>query len=69
MRVVLKDANDPFSGLNITSGLINVVDLANAHSCAFIETQDLGKRHEGGHFEVLGRMDASEARGCNLLVE
>lgn len=69
MRVILKEVNDPFSAKNITSGLINVVDLANAHSCAFIETQDLGRYREGGHFEVLGRIDASDARGCNLLVE
>ncbi len=69
MRVVLKEVNDPFSARNLTSGLINVVDLANAHSCAFVETQDLGRWQEGGHFEVLGRIDASDARGCNLLVE
>lgn len=69
MRVVLKEVNDPFSAKNITSGLINVVDLANAHSCAFVETQDLGRYGEGGHFEVLGRIDASDARGCNLMVE
>lgn len=69
MRVVLKEPNDPFSTRNCASGLINAVDLANAHSCAFIETQDLGRWGDGGHFEVLGRMDASDARGCNLLVE
>ncbi|MBL7852061.1 MAG: acyl transferase [Cyclobacteriaceae bacterium] len=69
MRVLLKEVNDPFSAKYITSGLINVVDLANAHSCAFIETQDLGRSREGGYFEVLGRMDASDARGCNLMVE
>lgn len=69
MRVVLKEVNDPFSARNLTSGLINVIDLANAHSCAFVETQDLGRWREGGHFEVLGRIDASDARGCNLLVE
>lgn len=69
MRVILKEVNDPFSARDITSGRINVIDLANAHSCAFIETQDLGTRREGGHFEVLGRIDASDVRGCNLLVE
>ncbi len=69
MRVLLKEANDPFSGRDIGSGVINVIDLANAHSCAFVETQDLGRRTEHGHFEVLGRMDASDARGCNLLLE
>jgi len=69
MRVIIKEPNDPFSRQDITSGVINVVDLANAHSCAFIETQDLGKSRDSGHFEVLGRIDASDARGCNLLVE
>lgn len=69
MRVVLREINDPFSTNSPASGVINVVDLANFHSCAFIETQDLGKWHQGGHFEVLGRMDASDARGCNLLAE
>lgn len=69
MRVVLKEANDPFSARDVQSGLINVIDLANAHSCAFIETQDLGKMGDRGHFEVVGRIDASDSRGCNLLVE
>ena len=69
MRVILRELNDPFSTSHPDSGVINVIDLANAHSCAFIETQDLGKSGQGGHFEVLGRMDASDARGCNLLAE
>lgn len=69
MRVVLKELNDPFASLSPVSGKINVVDLANAHSCAFIETEDLGKWDQEGHFEVLGRIDASDARGCNLLAE
>lgn len=68
MRVMLRELNDPFSSL-AAGGQINVIDLANAHSCSFIETQDLGRMHNGGHFEVLGRIDASDARGCNLLVE
>lgn len=69
MRVVIRELNDPFSTSHPDSGVINVVDLANFHSCAFVETQDLGKRLQAGHFEVLGRMDASDARGCNLLAE
>lgn len=68
MRVILREINDPFAPGG-PAGKINIIDLANAHSCAFIETQDLGRGYEGGHFEVLGRMDASDARGCNLLVE
>ncbi|NOT76781.1 MAG: acyl transferase [Cyclobacteriaceae bacterium] len=68
MRVLLREINDPFSLENHTAGLINVIDLANAHSCSFIETQDLGRLDQNGHFEVLGRMDNSDVRGCNLLV-
>jgi hypothetical protein len=66
MRVVIKEVNDPFS-VATASGIINVIDLANFHSCCFIETQDLGKK-SGSGFEVLGRADNSEARGCNLLM-
>jgi hypothetical protein len=61
--------NDPRSPLppGRTGGL-NIIDLANRYSCAFIETQDLGRQHPDGAFEVLGRFDASDLRGCNLLV-
>ena len=69
MRVYMKEVTDPFSTEVRAAGIINVIDLANAHSCAFIETQDLGRVDQRGHFEVLGRIDASDARGCNLLVE
>ncbi len=69
MRVLLKEINDPFSVETRSAGVINVIDLANAHSCAFIETRDLGRMDHLGHFEVLGRIDNSDARGCNLLVE
>ncbi len=69
MRLILKEVNDPFSTEMRLAGIINVVDLANTHSCAFIETQDLGRINHQGHFEVLGRIDTSDARGCNLLVE
>ncbi|MGB0293797.1 MAG: acyl transferase, partial [Flavobacteriaceae bacterium] len=48
---------------------INIIDLANLHSCAFIATQDLGKLHTDLSFEVLGRFDASDVRGCNQLVQ
>jgi len=68
MKVVVRDINDPFSVVQEGSvGAINVIDLANIHSCAFIETEDLGKA-KGAGFEVLGRMDNSDLRGCNLLV-
>ena len=69
MRVVLRDINDPFSPSSRAQGGINVIDLANFHSCAFVETQDIGKLDEEGFLEVLGRFDQSELRGCNLLVQ
>ena len=49
-------------------GVVNVCDLSNLQSCAFIATSDLGKVHEDGSFEILGRVDYSDTRGCNLLV-
>ena len=69
MRVVLRDLNDPFSPASRRQGGINLIDLANFHSCAFIETQDIGKWDENGFLEVLGRFDNSDLRGCNLLVQ
>ncbi|OOG77754.1 acyl transferase [Algoriphagus sp. A40] len=69
MRVILRDVNDPLSWSTRSQGGINVIDLANFHSCAFIETQDLGRFDENGFLEVLGRFDNSEIRGCNLLVQ
>ncbi|PIY31027.1 MAG: acyl transferase, partial [Bacteroidetes bacterium CG_4_10_14_3_um_filter_42_6] len=60
---------DPLTWLSENqSGGINIIDLANVYSCAFIETQDLGKTYADGSFEVLGRFDNSDVRGCNLLV-
>lgn len=69
MKVFVRDINDPFSPVKGRAGAINIIDLANFHSCAFIETQDLGQIAEQGNFEVLGRIDNSDVRGCNLLVE
>ncbi|MDX5339511.1 MAG: acyl transferase [Cyclobacteriaceae bacterium] len=69
MQVKLRDVNDPLSWSNRSQGGINVIDLANFHSCSFIETQDLGKFDPDGMLEVLGRFDNSEVRGCNLLVQ
>ncbi|MCW5910701.1 MAG: acyl transferase [Cyclobacteriaceae bacterium] len=68
MKIVVREINDPFSYLQGKTGGINVVDLANFHSCAFIETQDLGKTVAEAGFEILGRIDNSDVRGCNLLV-
>ena len=70
MRVMIRDTQDPFYYLEQEkTGGINVIDLANQHSCAFIATYDLGKLHIDGSFEVLGRFDHSDLRGCNLLIE
>ncbi|OFX43467.1 MAG: acyl transferase [Bacteroidetes bacterium GWA2_30_7] len=69
-KILIRDVNDPFSYLNTeTTGGINVIDLANIYSCSFIETKDLGKTHSDGTFEVLGRFDNSDIRGCNLLYQ
>jgi len=69
MKVLIRDTNDPLTWLSENqSGGINIIDLANVYSCAFIETQDLGKTYADGSFEVLGRFDNSDVRGCNLLV-
>lgn len=68
MKIMLRDLNDPFENNQIKRGGINIIDLANIYSCAFIQTQDIGRVTEDGRFEVLGRYDHSEIRGCNLLI-
>ncbi|MFD2036909.1 acyl transferase [Belliella marina] len=68
MHVLIRDVNDPFSQSQRSQGGINIIDLANFHSCAFIETQDLGRYDTEGNLEILGRFDNSEVRGCNLMV-
>lgn len=69
MHVMVRDISDPFHYLPAGQvGALNIIDLANGHSCAFIETQDLGEVGDDGSFTVLGRLDNSEVRGCNLLV-
>lgn len=69
MAVLIKEVTDPLQIVKDgQSGIINIIDLANIDSCAFIETQDLGKKYEDGSFEVLGRIDVSDIRGCNLMV-
>jgi non-ribosomal peptide synthetase component F len=70
MQVRIRDTNDPLEILKPgQTGGINVIDLANINSCAFIATQDLGRLHADGSFEILGRFDNSDIRGCNLLVQ
>jgi len=70
MQIITRDTNDPMSAVEPgKTGGINVIDLANINSCSFIATQDLGKVYEDGSFEVLGRFDNSDIRGCNLLIQ
>ncbi|PVW14173.1 LuxE/PaaK family acyltransferase [Marixanthomonas spongiae] len=68
LKILTRDTEDPFTYVNGKTGGINVIDLANLYSCSFIATQDLGKTHSNGSFEVLGRFDDSDIRGCNLMV-
>ena len=71
MKIVIRDPQDPLTLYDepYRTGGINIIDLANINSCSFIATGDLGKVHEDGGFEVLGRFDNSDIRGCNLLIE
>ncbi len=70
MKVLIRDTEDALSLLpDGKSGGINVIDLANINSCSFIATQDLGKVYANGQFDVLGRFDNSDVRGCNLLIQ
>ncbi|MCK9450620.1 MAG: acyltransferase [Bacteroidales bacterium] len=69
MRILIREMNDPLSLAKAgQSGGINIIDLANIYSCAFIAVQDIGRSRTDGSFEVLGRYDQSQIRGCNLLV-
>lgn len=68
MKILTRDMYDPLMlQTQGTTGAVNVVDLANLYSCSFIATSDLGKLHADGGFEILGRMDSAEVRGCNLM--
>ena len=70
MKVLIRDSHDPMSRTDEAgeAGGISIIDLANLWSCSFIDTADLGRMHPGGKFEVQGRFDAADVRGCNLLV-
>ncbi len=68
MKILTRDTEDALSYTFGKTGGINVIDLANLNSCAFIATQDLGKTFSDGSFEVIGRFDSSDIRGCNLMV-
>jgi len=71
MKILIRDDEDPLSVQRSTSGVvsgaINIIDLANVYGCSFIATDDVGKLHNDKSFEVLGRMDGSDLRGCSLL--
>jgi len=76
MRVLIRDDEDPLTvqrsnpiaiGLGVVAGAINIIDLANVYSCSFIATDDVGRLYDDKSFEVLGRMDGSDLRGCSLL--
>jgi len=71
MKVLIRDDEDPLtvqhSASGVVSGAINIIDLANVYSCSFISTDDVGKLYPDKSFEVLGRMDGSDLRGCSLL--
>jgi hypothetical protein len=68
MKVLVRDEEDPMLISESGRGLLQVIDLANAYSCAFIATEDVGRVYEDGSFEVWGRLDNSDIRGCSLLV-
>ena len=70
MKILIREKEDPLKIItNNKSGGINIIDLANYNSCSFIATDDMGKVDKEGDFEILGRLDYSDQRGCNLLVE
>ncbi|TBM99006.1 acyl transferase [Hyunsoonleella flava] len=69
MKVLTRDTEDPLTLLDSgKAGGINIIDLANVNSCSFIATQDLGRVYDDNSFEVIGRFDHSDIRGCNLMV-
>jgi phenylacetate-coenzyme A ligase PaaK-like adenylate-forming protein len=70
MDIKIRDTEDALTYIeNGKTGGINVIDLANINSCSFIATQDLGKKHNNNSFEILGRFDNSDIRGCNLMIQ
>jgi hypothetical protein len=68
MKVLVRSEDDPFALSASGEGLLTIFDLANIDSCCFIETADVGRVYADGSFEVLGRMDNSDIRGCSLMV-
>ncbi|WP_432411928.1 acyl transferase [Rasiella sp. SM2506] len=68
MKILTRDTEDALTYITGKTGGLNIIDLANTHSCSFIATQDLGKLQQDTTFEVMGRFDNSDIRGCNLMV-
>ena len=69
MKILIRDSLDPLQLLEAgNTGCISIIDLANINSCSFLATSDLGRSNQDGGFEVLGRMDNSDIRGCNLMI-
>jgi hypothetical protein len=69
MKIITRDVYDPLKLQEPgKAGAVNIIDLANVLSCSFIATNDIAKVNENGSFEILGRMDNAEIRGCNLMV-
>lgn len=75
MKIFLRAEDDPFDvyaeipgGKSFASGAVNIIDLANIYSCSFIATDDMGKIYADGSFEILGRLDNSDIRGCGLMI-
>ncbi|MEC8239452.1 MAG: acyl transferase [Bacteroidota bacterium] len=68
MKVLVRNPNNPLDIQAHGTGCLNIIDLANKNSCAFIGTDDLGRVYSDGTFEVIGRADSSDVRGCNLMV-
>jgi phenylacetate-coenzyme A ligase PaaK-like adenylate-forming protein len=68
MKILLREEEDPLRIITEGAGIINVIDLANVYSCSFIATDDSGKLYADGSFEVLGRIDGSDIRGCSLML-
>jgi hypothetical protein len=72
IKILVRDEDDPLqvhdAGASVKRGIINVIDLANLYSCSFIATEDAGKLYPDGSFEVTGRVDNSDIRGCSLMV-
>lgn len=68
MKALVREEDDPFAIRQAGSGILNVIDLANIYSCSFIATEDVARVYDDGSFEVQGRMDNSDIRGCSLMV-